>query len=261
MYLLDQYRSTVLSCHYILPPRLAAESRTQIEEVIKAAVVDTIMRHPMMQVGLINGNSRNPSWIQLPSLDLGQLIKWVYLNGGKDQKDFEQTVQETFRSQLDERFPDLATWAKQPGWKITIIRQEDAPFLEVILAFNHPQFDGAGAKIWHEDFVNALNTANANNSTYKRTSLNSDILTLPEAAPMLPAPLETLRSLPLDPKFFAKSLWEEFRPQFFSRFSRDVTQAAWCPIHSTPYKTQFRHFFIDNKALSAILGKLYLLSV
>jgi hypothetical protein len=262
MYLLDQYRSTVLSCRYVVPPRLAAESQTQIEKVIKAAVVDTIMRHPMMQVGMIDGNSRIPSWIQLPSLDLGKLIKWVYPDGRKNQKDFEQMVQETFRSQLDERFPDLATWAKQPGWKVTIIRQGDAPFLEVILAFNHPQFDGAGAKIWHEDFVNALNTANADdNVTYERTGLDGDILTLPEAPPMLPAPLETLRSLPLDPKFFVMSLWEEFRPQFFNRFSHDVTQAAWCPIYSTPYKTQFRSFFIDNEALSAILGKLYLQSV
>lgn len=254
MYLLDQYRSTVLSCRYAFPSRLAAESRTQIEKVIKVAVAGTIMRHPMMQVGMINGTSKTPSWIQLPSLDLSQHIKWIYLEGG-DHNDFEQRVQETFRTQLDERFPDLETWAKQPGWKITIIRLGDAPILEILIAFNHPQFDGAGAKIWHEDFFEILNTANTENGTYKRADLDGDILRLSEAPPMLPTPIENLKSLPLDPKFFVKSLWEEFRPQLLNRFSRDVSQAAWCPIRTSPYKTQFRSFFIDNASLSAILGK------
>lgn len=253
MYLLDQYRSTVLSCRYAFPSRLAAESRTQIEKVIKVAVAGTIMRHPMMQVGMINGTSKTPSWIQLPSLDLSQHIKWIYLEGG-DHNDFEQRVQETFRTQLDERFPDLETWAKQPGWKITIIRLGDAPILEILIAFNHPQFDGAGAKIWHEDFFEILNTANTENGTYKRADLDGDILRLSEAPPMLPTPIENLKSLPLDPKFFVKSLWEEFRPQLLNRFSRDVSQAAWCPIRTSPYKTQFRSFFIDNASLSAILA-------
>lgn len=61
MYLLDQYRGTTLSCRYEIPPRLAtAESRTQLEEAVKLAVVDTIMRHPMLQVGMIDAASKTP---------------------------------------------------------------------------------------------------------------------------------------------------------------------------------------------------------
>jgi hypothetical protein len=254
MYMLDQYRSTVLSCRYAIPSRLAAESRTQIEKVVKDAVAGTVRKHPMMQVGMIDGTSRVPSWIQLPSLDLSQHIKWIYLESG-DHNDFEKAARDTFSTQLDERFPDLETWAKQPGWKVTAIRQGNDPILEVLLAFNHPQFDGAGAKIWHEDFFEILN-ANAENGANKRAELDGDILRLPEAPPMLPVPLENLKSLPLGPKFFAKSLWEEFRPGIFNRLSRDVSLAAWCPIHASPYKTQFRSFFIDNTSLSPILGKL-----
>jgi hypothetical protein len=244
MYLLDQYRGTVLSCRYAVPPRLAlAESRIQLEKAVKVAVVDTIMKHPMLQVGMIDVTSKAPSWIQLPSLDLTQHIKWLYLG---DHADFEQTVQETFRAQLDDRFPDNAS--EQPGWKITIIRQGDAPILEVLLTWNHPQFDGAGAKVWHEDFLELLNTTE--NEAYERTGLDGDILRLPEAPPLLPTPLESVKSLPLDIKFLAKSVWEEFRPQFLNR---DVSQAAWCPIRTSPYKTQFRAFFVDKASLSAIL--------
>ena len=77
MYLLDQYRGTVLSCRYEIPPRLApVESRTKLEEAVKIAVVDTILRHPMLQVGMIDATSKSPSWIQLQSLDLTQHITW-----------------------------------------------------------------------------------------------------------------------------------------------------------------------------------------
>lgn len=43
MYLLDQYRGTTLSCRYDIPPRLA-ESQAQLENAVKVAVVEIIMR-------------------------------------------------------------------------------------------------------------------------------------------------------------------------------------------------------------------------
>ena len=129
MYIIDQYRGTILSCRYAVPPHLApTESRTQLEEVVKVAVVDIIMRHPMLQVHMKDATSKTPRWIQLQSLDLAQHIKWLYIG---EHDDFEQTVQETFRFQLDDRFQDLSI--NQPGWKITIIRQGNAPFMEVLL--------------------------------------------------------------------------------------------------------------------------------
>ncbi|KAI4220753.1 MAG: hypothetical protein LQ349_008009 [Xanthoria aureola] len=245
MYLLDQYRGTTLSCRYAVPPRLAPEeSRTQLEGAVKVAVVDTIMRHPMLQVGMMDTTSKIPSWIQLQSLDLTQHIKWLYIGA---QEDFEQTVQETFRVQLDDRFPDLSI--KQPGWKITLIRQGNIPIIEVLLTWNHPQFDGAGGKVFHEDFLEMLN--HAENGSHERTGLDGDILRLPQAPPLLPTPIESLKSLPLDLGYLVKVFWAETRPRFLHR---DVSQAAWCPIRTSPYKTQFRAFFMNNASLLAILA-------
>lgn len=244
MYLLDQYRGTVLSCRYEIPPRLAPEeSRTQLEEVVKVAVVDTIMRHPMLRVGMMNATSKTPLWIQLQSLDLAEHIKWLYI---EDHDNLDQIVQDAFCAKLDERFPDLSI--EQPGWWITIFRQTNAPIMEVLLAWNHPQFDSAGAKVFHEDFLGMLN---AENGGQERTGLAGDILSLPQAPPLLPAPIELARSLPVDVKYLAKSLWEEIRPRCLNR---DKTQATWCPIRPSPYKTQFRAFFIDEASLSAILA-------
>ncbi|KAL9617804.1 MAG: hypothetical protein Q9160_007409 [Pyrenula sp. 1 TL-2023] len=245
MYLLDQYRGTILSCRYVIPPDLAQEeSRAQLEGAVKVAVVDTIMRHPMLQVSMMDATTKTPSWIQLQSLDLTQHIKWLRIG---EHADFEQMVQETFCAQLDDRFPDLSI--KWPGWKLTIIRQPNAPIMEVLLTWNHPQFDGAGAKVFHEDFLERLN--NAKNGAYDRVGLDGDILTLPQASPLLPAPIESVTSLPVDLKHLGKAFWEDIRPRFLNR---DVSQAAWCPIRSSPYKTQFRAFFVDNTSLLAILA-------
>lgn len=62
MYLLDQYRGTILSCRYAVPPRLTpAESRTKLENAVKIAVVDTVMRHPMLQVDMMKATFKTPS--------------------------------------------------------------------------------------------------------------------------------------------------------------------------------------------------------
>lgn len=242
MYLLDQYRGTTLSCRYEIPPRLApAESRTQLEQAVKVAIVDTIMRHPMLRVAMIDATSKTPSWIQLQSLDLTQHIKWLHLTGNDN---FEHMVQETFRAQLDERFQDVSI--RQPGWKITFIRQGNAPVMEALLTWNHPQFDAMGAKVFQEDLLEMLN---ADSGTNERTGLDGDVLRLPQAAPLLPTPIEGLRSLPVDLKYLVKAFWEETRPRFLNR---DVSWAAWCPIRASPYKTQFRAFFVDNAYLLAI---------
>ncbi|PQE08078.1 Alcohol acetyltransferase protein [Rutstroemia sp. NJR-2017a BVV2] len=246
MYLIDQYRGTIFSCRYEIPPRLAPiESRTELETSVKVAVVETIMRHPMMQVGIMDATSKTPSWIQLGILDLTQHIKWLYIG---EHDDFEQTVQETIRTQLDDYFPDLSI--KQPGWKITVLRQGNAPSMEVLLTWNHAHFDGAGARVFHEDLLEMLN--NAEKGAYERTDLESDILKLPPAPPLLPDPIESLQSLPVDLKYLAKAFWEESRPQFLNR---DVSNAVWCPIRSSPYKTQFRAFFLDNESLLAVLAR------
>ena len=129
MYLIDQYRGTCLSCRYTIPPRFApAESRGQLEGAVRAAVVDTIMRQPMLQVGMMDATSKTPSWIQLQSLDLTHHIKWFDLG---EHDHFEQRVQETFRAQLDDRFQDVSV--KKRGWKVTIFRQGDAPIMELLL--------------------------------------------------------------------------------------------------------------------------------
>ncbi|KXJ86603.1 hypothetical protein Micbo1qcDRAFT_219216 [Microdochium bolleyi] len=257
MYLLDQYRGTCLSCRYKITPSLApAAARPQLEQAFRAAAVDIIMRHPMLQVGMKNCNSKTPSWVQLPHLDLAQHIKWQYLDEGED---LAQTVQQLFCAQLDEQFPDPAVDSR-PNWTMMVVRQgSDAPEMEVLLTWNHPQFDGAGARVIHEDLVRALNdTASRSNpgSADTKPGLDGNILTLPTLPPVLPVPIEKLAKLPVDLKHLTRTLWGELRPPILNR---DPTVARWCPVRvntpAVPYRTQFRAFAIDAEGVGAILAQ------
>lgn len=122
--------------------------------------------------------------------------------------------------------------------------------MEVLLTWNHPQFDAVSAKVFYEDFLEMLN--NAENRAYERTGLDGDILIPPQGVPLASNPIESLKSLPMDLKYLVKVFWEETRPRFFNR---DLSQAGWCPIRSSSYKTQFRAFFMDNASLFAILAR------
>jgi hypothetical protein len=46
----------------------------------------------------------------------------------------------------------------------------------------------------------------AQNRDYERTGLDGDILTLPQAIPLLPTLIESLVNLPLDLKYLAKEI-------------------------------------------------------
>ncbi|POS71897.1 hypothetical protein DHEL01_v209708 [Diaporthe helianthi] len=196
----------------------------------------------MLQVGMTDTTSKTPSWVQLESLDLTQHIDWICL---EEYDDFEKHVQETFATKLDERFPDLSI--QQPGWWITIVRQADAPMMDLLLTWNLPQFGAVGANVFHEDSIVMLNEQTG---ARERTELDGDILRLPQAMPLTPTPIEDLTSLPLGARHLAKSIWEEIRPPFLSR---DASKAGWCPIRTTPYETQYRAFFIEGTSLVTVL--------
>ena len=93
--------------------------------------------------------------------------------------------------------------------------------MKILLTWNHVHFDGAGVKMFHEDFLEMLNSAE--NGACERTGLDGDILKLSQALLVLSTLIESLRSLSLDLKYLAKVFWRETRPRFLNR---DVFQAA-----------------------------------
>jgi hypothetical protein len=61
-------------CRYERLPRVAStELRVRLHDAAKVYVGNIIMRHPRLQVTIIDPTSMTPSWVQLQSLNLTQL--------------------------------------------------------------------------------------------------------------------------------------------------------------------------------------------
>ena len=76
--------------------------------------------------------------------------------------------------------------------------------MEALLTWNHPQFDAMGAKVFHEDVLEILNAGSE--ASIERMGLDGNILTSPQAIPLLPTPIGVLKNLSVDLKHLAKTL-------------------------------------------------------
>ncbi|ORY12199.1 hypothetical protein BCR34DRAFT_587342 [Clohesyomyces aquaticus] len=101
-------------------------------------------------------------------------------------------------------------------------------------------------KIFHELLLERLNAAAIDDPT------NSSEMKPPQCARSLesfPPTMEKLVDVSVSPLFLLNASRKENRPA--SKFIR-ATQAQWSPIRTSPYKTRFRCFSVENVTPSSI---------
>jgi len=245
MYILDQYRGTSVSCRYTVPPSLTSpEAYSKLKLAVETAVVDVVLKHPILQVGIANADSKKPKWVQLNNLNLRHHITWRILDTSVD---FDSKSQEITMSEVDGLFLELES---RPGWRIVVVHQESADFLDIHFTWNHPHADGISAKIFQEDLFHSLNNQKREDHKIQEGSDSLTIL-LPKDSPRLPPSIEDVCKLPLGLGFTMKMVWEELGPAPLA-WTR-LSLARWAPFQLSPYKTQFRAFTVKEDALTKIL--------
>ncbi|ROW11795.1 hypothetical protein VPNG_04970 [Cytospora leucostoma] len=243
MYLLDQYRGTSVSGRYSIPARLLGsgpESRNGLVRAVETAIVDTVLKHPILQVAIADAQSKSPNWVQLETIDLRQHVTWHFKDAELDAS-IDNVLQEVLTNEVDATFPELDT---RPGWRIVVIHFQPTNVVEIVFTWNHPHCDGMSGKIFHTDLLRSLN------SVGKDAEIDADdrsTIKLPDSAPVLPPPIEDICKLPLTIPFIIKALWGEYGPTTFR-----PALARWAPIAS-PYKTQVRAFTVEAEPLGRIL--------
>lgn len=248
MYLLDQYRGTSVSCRYSIPDKLAdCSSRKDLIQVVESAVIDTILKHPVLQVAIANAHSKNPVWTQLETISMRQHVIWNFDDYGVNLDD---DLQALIANEVDTKFCDLD---HQPGWRIVIISPQQTNFLEIIFTWNHPHCDGTSGRIFHSSLLQSLNNATQTKGSERNMGAESTpVLRLPDSVPKLPPPIEKICKLPLSLPFILKTVWDEAGP---TALTAKPTQANWAPIPGpeSPFKTQVRAFKIGAEQLEKIL--------
>ncbi|RYP52383.1 hypothetical protein DL768_002414 [Monosporascus sp. mg162] len=242
MYILDQYRGTSVSCRYVVPGNLTGrDQRETLIDKVQVAISDNVLKHPVLQVGIMNAEPNQPTFVRLDSLDLRQHIEWRSLDTSAD---FESVFQELTILQLDATYSNLE---RQPGWRIVVLHQQETGFLEILFTWNHPHADGMSGNIFHLDLLRSLNAGGTNE---KYCDSDAYILKLPSTPTRFPPPIEQVMELPLDMKYLVKAMLTEGKPRVLHR---SPTLAHWAPITASSYKTQFRSFTIENGILSKVL--------
>ncbi|KAM3083718.1 Alcohol acetyltransferase [Clarireedia jacksonii] len=244
MYTLDQYRGTSIACRYSIPPRLAGpESKPHLMRVMEAAIIDVVLKHPTLHVGIIDAESKKPRWVQLERLNLHEHVTWQFLDASMS---FDKMSQELTVTEVDGTFSDLE---RRPGWRIVFMYQESTNLLEINFTWNHPHADGISGKIFQTDICQSLNAQMQKDHNGQENTI-SRVIELPKTSNLPPA-IEEVCKLPVDPLFVARMAWEEFGPA--SLVWTRPSLARWAPFQISPYKTQFRAFTMESDAFGKVL--------
>ncbi|KAI1127755.1 alcohol acetyltransferase-domain-containing protein [Nemania abortiva] len=242
MYILDQYRGTSVSCRYTIPAHLAGlDARAELRRIVEAAIVDVVLKHAVLQLGILKAESSKPTWVQLRSLDMRKHVEWQFID---DSTELDYVLREVTEAQLDIQFPDLEA---QPGWRVVILQKASSGTLEILFTWNHPHCDGISGKVFQTHLFKSLNSERGATTVQE---LDTGVIQLPESTPKLPPPIDHIMSLPLGLKWTANTIWEENKPKFLCK---SPYQADWAPIVTSPYKTQFRVFTLNNVILAKLL--------
>lgn len=211
-------------------------------DFLELAVADTVLQHPLLQVGLIHESSTCPAWVQLDHIDLSQHIEWKVVDSSERYND---TLKGVVEEQVDTKFSSPAS---RPSWRVVVLRNERQHALDVMFVWHHSHSDGTGAKIFHSTLLQSLN--NLKDGSHR--PLKNHLLKTTVTAYNLPPPQDIVAPYSISPKFALSVAWKEMIPSKLS--SRLYPHTSWGAIRTAARKTQLRRLSIDNATLQNILS-------
>ncbi|KAF7518523.1 hypothetical protein G7054_g13429 [Neopestalotiopsis clavispora] len=244
-HLLEQYFAAGMTCRYTTPQHLAVEQESSsLEDVFEQALARTVLEHPLLQVGLINEDSKQPSFIKLACIDFRNHVTWQTVDGASTTQD--DHLLRVLHEQHDKPFERLD---QQPLWRVVLLRDSANGFIDIFFAWNHTMADAMSAKIFHQTLQEELRLSASDRPSIP---LEDHILQLPEAIKVSPT-LADLMNLQLSAKFVVSELWKDMRPAFMN--TEADYKANWAPIKRKPNKTRIQLVNIAADTLSAVLQR------
>ncbi|KAH7152857.1 alcohol acetyltransferase-domain-containing protein [Dactylonectria macrodidyma] len=244
LFQLDLYCGTTIICRYAIPENLRDPSvHDKLVDFWERAVADTVLQHPLLQVGIVGRDSKHPAWVQLDHIDLSQHIEWRVFD---NLESYEATFDKTLKEEIDTKFASPET---RPGWRVIVSRLSAENLLDVFFVWSHTNTDGTGGKLFHETLLQSLNKLQNESS---ESTLDNHLVKTTATAQNLPPPQDTVGKFSFTPQFTAAMLWKEFKPQIFA--TKKPPHKLLAPLHLTQTGTQSRRLSIDNATLQNVLA-------
>lgn len=200
------YNSVALTAQYVLYS-LLVEELGSLEAVIFAVLKSVICRHPPMGVSIADESPKKSFYVRLDTIDLREVTQFKTISGG--QQFIEDQHQKPF-----ERLGEL------PLWRVVVAEHEteantssvsndesndrgDITF-DVGFFYNHTMGDGMSGAAFHLDFLDALKSLAAGNTS--SITSGEPIIEIPKLE-LLPS-LEAAIKWPLSLKFIGSEVFK-----------------------------------------------------
>ncbi|KAI0473669.1 hypothetical protein GGR56DRAFT_676154 [Xylariaceae sp. FL0804] len=285
----------------------------ELKRMVRAAVARVVREHALLRVGIVTGEEEEeeegkgngkgkgkgaqplPAWVGLDVVDLRWHVEWRCYGGDdddddddddhdndhdaagivsreeEDEKDAAMPDAAAVTTLLDARFEELRS---RPGWRVVVLHRRGADYMDVLLVWNHANWDGAGGRIFHEELLRNLNTVTRDaheeleaeephpqpqRQQHQRQEREGDPddddegeiveLASPAGADAgLPQPIEQLAKLPLTARYIAQTY-------LGIKLSRNRAAARWAPIVAdAPPRTELGAFALDGAVLGRVLA-------
>lgn len=215
--------------------------RDTLEPFFDRLLARTVLEHPVLQIGLMSLDSKNPYWVHLESLDLGNHVTWVDATAADDYDALHARIS---REQRETKFPNPE---RQPGWRAVFILHEARRFIEVFFSYAHAHADGMSGRMFHETLLRNLNSTHTADElpVLKGRSFKTNTRT----NKLLP-PQEKLAYWRKGLLWTAGIVAKEVR---LLEFKPRITDATWAPIRVPYTGINFHTVIIPNDVLGRVL--------
>ncbi|KAL6827951.1 alcohol acetyltransferase [Trichoderma camerunense] len=192
---LGYFNNVGLSAHYRLP-RSSSFAVSDLRKLVYAAAGDVISKHPVLFAIPANEDTPNAYFVSLPSIDLGQSIKFLIrskplniLDEGEDEE-----LDAVLEDQHNTNFKN--DYGIAPFWRLIILQdtEEDMSFTASFI-YHHAIGDGFSGLVFHNTFLDSLETV----SSSPISSLQSKQIILPDDDVQIMPALGALHPLPINP--------------------------------------------------------------
>lgn len=224
-----------------------------LETAIENAVAIVAMQHGILRVGIVDENSKEPTFSFVEAIDLQEMVRWKSLPG--EDSVYDDALLKSLEGIHDSLWEDLST---RPGWELVVhhsanVRDAETVVLDITFAFHHAYADGVASKLFHRDLLRALNSSSVATAELKERTLR-----LASPPSLLPG-METLVPFKISWSYMLRIIWNEIVwqnlvPNFF-KSQPLVDSIPWTGenISFEPHHVNIRLIEIPQHALAKLL--------
>ncbi|KAF4438079.1 alcohol acetyltransferase [Fusarium acutatum] len=163
-----------------------------------------MLKQPVMRVGIIGENSKQPRFIALSSIDFSEQVQDA-------EAPSVDSVARSLEKLLLQPWPDLS---RRPGWHVRVFHEPDLANknvcrLRVCLTVHHAICDGESTAKFHISLIDALNNPDPAVALMMDKSL---VVNLTDHLRDYPYPQEELINFTADTSWIVSELWNMFAP-------------------------------------------------